>query len=71
MKTPLADMIGIRDVATLLDASPSTVRRRWHDGTIPAPVRIGPRLLRWRSADLVQFVASAKPVELIVKPEAK
>lgn len=52
MSTPL--FISIKQVAALLSISTRTVRRRWYDGTLPPPVKVG-RAVRWRLLDIENF----------------
>ena len=47
-------------VAKLLAVSVRTVRRMAERQELPAPVRIGPRLVRWRLADLERAIQGAR-----------
>jgi predicted DNA-binding transcriptional regulator AlpA len=41
-----------RDFCALTSWSSSTLKRKWQDGTIPMPIRLGQNSLRWRAADV-------------------
>ena len=41
-----------RDFCALTSWSSSTLKRKWQDGTIPEPIRLGRNSLRWRVADI-------------------
>lgn len=45
-------VVNVREVADLLGVNPRTVWRMAQTGDIPAPIRLGPRVVRWRLADL-------------------
>lgn len=49
-------LLDAREVATLLRISPATLWRCVKDERIPAPIRFGPRLVRWRLRDLERFI---------------
>ena len=50
-KTDVA-VINVREVAELLGVNVRTIWRLSQRGEIPAPIRLGSRILRWRLADL-------------------
>jgi excisionase family DNA binding protein len=50
-------VLTIGQCADLLQVSQLTIRRRWAAGAFPAPVSIG-RVLRWREADVRQWLAA-------------
>ncbi len=50
-KTDVA-VINVREVAELLGVSARTVWRMSQRGEIPAPIRLGDRVVRWRLSDL-------------------
>lgn len=50
-KTDVA-VINVTEVAELLGVNPRTIRRLCQRGELPSPIRLGPRILRWRLADL-------------------
>jgi len=52
MSTPL--FIDVKQVAALLSVSVRTVRRRWYDGTLPPPIKMG-RAIRWRLLDIENY----------------
>lgn len=50
-KTDVA-VINVREVAELLGVNTRTIWRLCQRNELPAPIRLGPRILRWRLADL-------------------
>jgi excisionase family DNA binding protein len=53
-----ATLLTVQEVAEMLSIS---VRQTWRlasAGTIPAPVRLSGRIVRWRLADLAAFVSA-------------
>jgi predicted DNA-binding transcriptional regulator AlpA len=40
---------------------PTTVYRRVQDGSLPRPVRVGPRMARWRASEIDAALANLKP----------
>jgi len=50
-KTEVA-VVNVREVAELLGVCVRTVWRMSQKGQIPAPIRLGERIVRWRLADL-------------------
>lgn len=50
-KTDVA-VINVREVAELLGVNARTVWRLSQRGEIPAPIRLGERVVRWRLSDL-------------------
>lgn len=51
-----ATMISLSDTAELLGVHETTVRRWVRDGNLPKPVRLGPRVVRFRRKDIEQIV---------------
>ena len=47
-------------IADLLDCSPRHIRRMADSGAMPRPIHIG-RLVRWRRADVDQWLAAGCP----------
>ncbi|MGE3323717.1 MAG: helix-turn-helix transcriptional regulator [Phycisphaerales bacterium] len=45
-------VVSVREVAELLGVNPRTVWRMAQTGDIPAPIRLGERIVRWRLSDL-------------------
>lgn len=45
-------MVSVREVAELLGVNARTVWRMAQRGEIPAPIRLGERVVRWRLSDL-------------------
>lgn len=50
-KTDVA-VINVREVAELLGVNARTIWRMAQRGEIPAPIRLGDRVVRWRLSDL-------------------
>ncbi len=50
-KTDVA-VINVREVAELLGVNTRTIWRLCQRNELPPPLRLGPRILRWRLADL-------------------
>ena len=57
---PSTGMIDVDAVATLCDCSPRHVRRMADSGAMPRPIHLG-RLVRWRRADVDQWLAAGCP----------
>lgn len=53
-------LLDVRAVATLLGCSPRHVYRLADGGRMPAPVHVG-ALVRWRRADIDQWIANGCP----------
>lgn len=51
------DLIDRTQFASLVPASPSTVKRWARDGIGPRPIKIGPRMVRYRREDVEAFLA--------------
>lgn len=49
--------LDVRQVAELLGVHPRTIWRLVSSGDLPAPNRIGPKIVRWRLADLEAHLA--------------
>jgi len=56
-------LIDIKHVAELLSVSIRTVRRRWYDGTLPPPIKVG-RAIRWRLLDIENYQGNYNGVNL-------
>lgn len=56
-----AMLLDVRQVADLLGISTRTVWRLAATGDIPAPIRIGERIVRWRAADLEHHLGRLRP----------
>jgi len=54
IRNRMADVavVSVREVAELLGVNPRTVWRMAQTGEIPAPIRLGERVVRWRLSDL-------------------
>ena len=53
-------LLDVQQVAGILQLSQRTVWRLASSGDIPKPVKLGPRLVRWRLADIERFVSKAQ-----------
>ena len=49
-------LLTIQDLRTLLKISRTTIYRLLDEGKIPPPIKIGRRLLRWKSSDMKNFI---------------
>jgi excisionase family DNA binding protein len=47
----------VGEVAELIGVHPRTVWRLVSSGDLPEPIRIGPKIVRWRLADLATHLA--------------
>jgi predicted DNA-binding transcriptional regulator AlpA len=56
---PDAQLLTAREVAALLRIHPRSVWRATSAGDIPKPIRIGPKVVRWRLSDLQAFIGGA------------
>jgi excisionase family DNA binding protein len=54
-------LLTVDQVAELLGTSRSNVRRCWYAGTLPAPIRLGRRGIRWRADELAEFISAKQP----------
>jgi prophage regulatory protein len=54
IRNRMADVavVSVREVAELLGVNARTVWRMAQRGEIPAPIRLGERIVRWRLSDL-------------------
>jgi prophage regulatory protein len=50
--------------------SSSTLHRKVKDGTFPAPVKVGDRVVAWREADLIAWEESLPVVQSQAEPAA-
>ena len=60
--TPAAvpTLLTTADMARLLGITPLAVLRRRYRGTLPAPVRLGGRTLRWDADDVRAWIQAGK-----------
>jgi prophage regulatory protein len=49
-------LLTVEDLADLLSLSRRTVWRWLNDGRLPVPLRLSPRVVRWRASDVQQFL---------------
>ena len=68
---PLAKLqqLNVRQVADLLGVHPRTVWRLVSSGDLPKPIKIGPKIVRWRVADLESYLESL--IERPLAPEVR
>lgn len=58
----LAELIGVRDVATITSLAPRTIWRYRDAGYLPPPIKIG-TAVRWRRSDIEAWIADGcRPV---------
>ena len=55
-------LLTAQDVARLLAVSVRTVWRLRDAGDLPAPVRVGKHLLRWRRSDIESHISQDLPI---------
>lgn len=67
---PPAELLDVRSVATLLNASPRHVYRLADSGRMPPPVRLG-ALVRWPRRDLERWIGEGCPAVRHVKGGAR
>jgi len=58
-KVPWQDraLLRVSEVSTIVGLSRSTVYGRMADGTFPCPVQVSARAVRWRSADIADWLS--------------
>ena len=63
LQTDHAELLDARQAAALLGIGEATLYRQRAAGEIPQPVRIGvgTALVRWRRADLVEYIRKLRP----------
>ena len=54
-------IIGIRQVATMVDLSPSTINRKIAKGSFPAKIQISRRRVGWLLADIEAWIRAKEP----------
>jgi predicted DNA-binding transcriptional regulator AlpA len=54
--SPLENLLTAADLATVLHLSIRSVWRLRSQGALPAPVQLGPNTIRWRPADVREFL---------------
>ena len=50
-----------QEVVNLLRIDPRTLRRLEREGSIPSPIVIGERTLRWRRREIEKYLTEGKP----------
>ena len=53
-------LLDVQQVADILQIHPRTVWRLASCGDIPKPVKLSPRVVRWRLTDIERFVSKAR-----------
>lgn len=61
-KTTNCQLLSVSEMAKLLRVSPRTVWRLSTMGTIPKPVRLTTKLVRWRKVDLEDYLADVAQI---------
>ena len=56
-----ARLLSVRQVAALLSMSVRSVWRLAATGELPEPIHLTSRIVRWRLADLEEYVADLEP----------
>jgi excisionase family DNA binding protein len=56
----MLELLTTKDVAALLRVSRRTVSRLRARGELPAPVRLGAGIFRWRRADVQKYITDLK-----------
>ena len=56
----MQELLSAKDVAAMLRVSRRTVARLRARGELPAPLEVGPNIVRWRATDVKEFVARLK-----------
>jgi len=56
-------LLKVREVAQILNTTPRTVWRLVSMGSLPQPVRISRRLVRWRADDIQRFIDARAQTE--------
>ena len=51
------DLLTINTVAAKLGLCRKSIYNHLHRGVMPAPVRVGPRLVRWRAGEIAAYIA--------------
>ena len=56
-------LIGIKDLAYLLDLKPQTIRNKLANNSFPIqPIKIGGSV-RWRLVEVTEFIKRSKPIK--------
>jgi len=51
-------LLSAKDLAEILGCSQRSIWRLCSSGRLPSPVRLGPRLVRWRAKDVERWLGS-------------
>jgi predicted DNA-binding transcriptional regulator AlpA len=54
--TEFGRLLDVRDVANLLGVHPRTIWQMASAGSIPQPIHLSPRVVRWRLSDIEDHV---------------
>ncbi len=59
----LPDILTLEEVAELLRVSVPTLRKGWQDGSIPAPIKLGRRLIwpKWKILEYLGYSPAPEP----------
>lgn len=52
-----------KTVLEMLGISSATLHRRLHDGSVPAPVRLGPNSVGWKLSSILAVIEGYEPAE--------
>jgi prophage regulatory protein len=55
------ELFSVKEVASMLGTSRRTVWKLRRVGVLPEPVRLSKRLVRWRRADIDDYLARRRP----------
>ena len=58
MKVEDERLLRVKEVASLIGVSRSTIYRMVEAGQFPQPIRIGPRASRWRLSEVLEWMTS-------------
>lgn len=59
----LDKLLKIQEVVPLVTMKRSWILQQVKDGNFPKPVRLGPRCVRWRECDVLEWIKSLKTDE--------
>ena len=63
-KSPVPELLSVKDVQELLNVSRSFIYTRMERGEFPKPLKIGPRAVRWKRADVLAWIESQHEAKL-------
>jgi predicted DNA-binding transcriptional regulator AlpA len=62
---PEVELLNFREAAALLGISVRSFHLLRAEAWFPAPLELGPRLLRWRRAELIEALAEKAPRQVV------